>query len=72
MAEQPLPLSATVADVLVLRPLIAAGNAARVALGGLHLGPPPVELVLLVLLSSARRRPGIKRVAPRFSILRTT
>jgi hypothetical protein len=55
VAEQAIPFAPAVNEVLALRPLIAAGNAARVALGGLHLGPSPVELVLVSFLGALRR-----------------
>jgi hypothetical protein len=47
MAEQSIPLLLTVADVLVLGVLVAARDAARVALRRVHLGPASVALALL-------------------------
>ena len=50
MAEDAIPLVATPAEVALLRLLIAPRNAARVALRGVHLGTPALELRLLVRL----------------------
>jgi hypothetical protein len=64
VAEQAIPLAPAVTEVLALRPLIAAGNAARVALGGLHLGSSLVEL-LLVSFPGALRPPAPSPLAVR-------
>jgi hypothetical protein len=44
VAEHPIPLVVAVAELLVLALLVAPRNAARVTLGGVHLGAPPFEL----------------------------
>lgn len=68
MAEQAVPLPAPMTEILVLGRLIAARDAPRVALGGLHLGSTPVEVALLGRCGGWLRRPAIiKRVAPRFA-----
>jgi hypothetical protein len=46
MAEQPVPFVPATADVVPLRLLIAPRDAARVALGRLHVRPTPVEPAL--------------------------
>jgi hypothetical protein len=50
VAEDAIPLVATLAEVVLLRLLIAPRNAARVALRGVHLGTSALELRLLVRL----------------------
>ena len=50
MAEHTLVLVPPMTEVLVLRPLVASRNAARVALGRLHPRSAAVELGLLVVL----------------------
>jgi hypothetical protein len=51
VAEQPVPLSSPITNVLVLRLLIAPRDAARVALGRLHVLAAPVEPALRGSLS---------------------
>jgi hypothetical protein len=64
VAEQPFPLVPAVAQALVLGLLIAARNAPRVTLGGLHIGPALVEPALLRFLSrSALERPALRLFA---------
>jgi hypothetical protein len=46
MAEQPVPFVPAIAEVVPLGLLIAARDAARVALGRLHVRPAPVEPAL--------------------------
>ncbi len=66
MAEQALVRMSVVTEALVLRPLIAPRNAARVALGRLHLRPAPVELRLAVFLSlGALARTALRVLAVR-------
>jgi hypothetical protein len=68
VAEQPIPLVPMLADVLILGSLIASRDAARVALGRLHVCAAPVEPALIGLFcAGALSRPSIKRVAPRFT-----
>jgi hypothetical protein len=61
VAEQSLPFSSAIPDALVLRLLIAPRDAARVALGRLHVRPAAVEpslsgfLVLGALFRTALR-----------------
>ena len=52
MAENAIPLVAAPAEVVPLRLLVSPRNAARVTLGGVHLGTPALELRLLVGLGS--------------------
>jgi hypothetical protein len=54
VAEQPVPLVSPVSDVRLLGALVASRNAARVALGRVHLGPAPVELSLVGLGALSR------------------
>jgi hypothetical protein len=51
VAEQPVPLSSAISDVLVLGLLVAPRDAARVALGRLHVLAAPVEPALRGFLS---------------------
>ena len=51
MTEHAFPLVAPAAELLVLALLITTRNAARVALGGVHLGAPTLELGLFAGLS---------------------
>jgi hypothetical protein len=51
VAEHPIPLVVAVAELLLLALLIAPRDAARVTLGGVHLGAPPLELRPFVGLS---------------------
>lgn len=79
MAEQAFPLAPAMPDVLMLRPLIAPRDAARVALGGLHLGSPALEMILagslvgpvprsaLLVLAVQRHRSSIVVVGSAFS-----
>jgi hypothetical protein len=61
VAQQPVQLVTPIADVLVLRLLIASRDAARVTLGRLHVRPAPVEpglngfLLLRALFRTALR-----------------
>src|SRR5258705_13522215 len=55
VAEEPLVLGSTVTEVLALGLLIAARNAASVALGGLHVRPAALELWLLISLGALPR-----------------
>jgi hypothetical protein len=50
VAEDAIPLVTAPAEVVLLRLLIAPRNAARMALGGVHLGTPALELSLVVRL----------------------
>src|SRR5204862_348644 len=65
--EQPVPLASPVSDALMLGRLIATRDAARMALGGLHIGSTPVASDLLALLSSwgTLRRPALPLFAVR-------
>lgn len=47
MAEQALPLAATMPEVVLFGRLIATRDAPGVALGGLHLGASPVKVALI-------------------------
>lgn len=59
VTEHAFPLTVAVAQLLVLALLIAPRNAARVTLGGVHLGTPMLELRLLAGLSvGAVNRPA--------------
>jgi hypothetical protein len=50
VAEDAIPLVPAPAEVVLLRLLITPRNAARMTLGGVHLGTPALELSLLVRL----------------------
>jgi hypothetical protein len=50
VAEDAIPLVAAPAEVVLLRLLVAPRNAARMTLGGVHLGTPALEPSLLVRL----------------------
>jgi hypothetical protein len=52
VTENAIPLVAAPADVVPLRLLVSPRNAARMTLGGVHLGTPARELLLLVGLGS--------------------
>ena len=65
MAEQPLPLAATVTEVLPLGRLIAAGNAAGVSLGGVHSRTPFLEWAALGLVWGALARTALWALAVR-------
>jgi hypothetical protein len=43
VAEEALPLVPSIPEVLVLWPLVAAGDAARVPLSSVHVGTSPIE-----------------------------
>lgn len=57
VTEEPLVLVSAVTEVLPLGLLIAPRNAARMALGRLHVRPAALELRLLVSLSALPRGP---------------
>lgn len=66
MTEQPLPLVPALTDVLMLGLLVPARNAARVALGGLHVGSPAVAPALLGVVSrGALSGPALRLLAVR-------
>jgi hypothetical protein len=73
VAEQSIPLVPAVAEALVLGPLVPARDAARVALGGVHLGTAPVEPGLLpprpaLSLFAVRRHRSSNRSKLAFSL----
>jgi hypothetical protein len=66
VTEHAFPLVVAVAELLVLALLIAPRDAARVALGGVHLGAPTLELRLFAGLSvGAVNRPAARWFAVR-------
>ena len=65
MAEQPLPLTSAMPEVLLLGRLIAARNAARVSLRGVHSGPPLLERATLAPVRGALARPALSPFAVR-------
>jgi hypothetical protein len=66
MAQKTIPLAPAMTEILVLSLLIAARNAARVALGRLHVGPASLERRLLILLNlGALARPALSLFAVR-------
>jgi len=58
VTEHSVPLSAAAAGVLLFGPLVAARDAARVALGLLHGRSPAVAVVRLSVVPGALRRPA--------------
>jgi hypothetical protein len=66
VTEHAFPLAAAVAELLVLVLLIPTRNAARMPLGGVHLGAPPLERGAFVgLCAGAVSRPAPWLVAVR-------
>jgi hypothetical protein len=66
MAQETIPLAPAMTEILVFGLLIAARNAARVALGRLHVGPAPLERRLLILLYlGTLARPALRLFAVR-------
>jgi hypothetical protein len=67
VAEHAIPLVSTLTEVFVLGLLIASRDAARVALGGMHLVPPLLELPLTLGLGLS----ALNRSAPRMFAVRS-
>jgi hypothetical protein len=67
VAEHAIPLVSTLTEVFVLGLLIASRDAARVALGGMHLVPPFLELPLSLCLGLS----ALNRSAPRVFAVRS-
>jgi hypothetical protein len=66
VAEHAIPLDAVRAQDLPLGLLIAARDAARVTLAGVHLGPPLLEVISLL----GSRRGALSRSASRLFAVR--